>query len=622
VQIPSSAAVAAPAASAAAPLSSTPQAFQAGAAPVVPSWEAGLDQQETPWDPAAKRKREPYRSEGMAAWMKLLIVFIIVGVIGGAVVLLLSFQSRGPDAGAAEQLAKAPRDAMGFGTARVSDLWDGKPFEKVRGAFGAKADAALTEFVGLRVGDIERLTLIFGDEGRGARMPDAWVMVHTKVPLDKDKFLKHIAPRPREAKAGGKTYYTAEDDDEGAVYFASDKEVWVGTSRSIVGLLDGSRKVADTGPLNDVLSLASEGKHGLVVGFQMPARLRDEMRRAAGFLPPGSIDVLELTSATLTLRSDGTGEAECRVTYPSNAAAKKAEAGIRGLIEMFRADLGGKGGMPRGEDAIFVGLASQLLRDLKIETRGNEVVLTAPAAGEALASVFPEAISMMIEDMRKGAEPIGAPDVGGPIGAKAGNNMRALTLAMHAYHDDMKHFPPARLNKGLSWRVALLPYLEQKPLYDQFKLDEPWDSEHNSKLLDRMPIVFAPVDGPPAKPGLTCYQVVTGEGLVFDSEKDIKKRMTSITDGTSNTIMIVEASRLVPWTAPEDVRYQPDPFGKKAGPRPELGYQVPGRFLVGMCDGSIRWLPRGLDQFTLDCLIHPADGNVIPDLPEGDFRGP
>src|SRR5207249_2796575 len=72
------------------------------------------------------------------------------------------------------------------------------------------------------------------------------------------------------------------------------------------------------------------------------------------------------------------------------------------------------------------------------------------------------------------------------------NNLKQIGLAMHNYHDTYRHFPPQALTDKngkplLSWRVAVLPFIEQDNLYRQFKLDEPWDSEHNRKLLERMP---------------------------------------------------------------------------------------------------------------------------------------
>ncbi|HEY7158442.1 MAG TPA: DUF1559 domain-containing protein, partial [Gemmataceae bacterium] len=72
------------------------------------------------------------------------------------------------------------------------------------------------------------------------------------------------------------------------------------------------------------------------------------------------------------------------------------------------------------------------------------------------------------------------------------DNMQKLGIAMHTYHDVNDHFPPATIYDKdgkalLSWRVLLLPYLEQDDLFAQFHFDEPWDSKHNKPLLAKMP---------------------------------------------------------------------------------------------------------------------------------------
>ena len=68
----------------------------------------------------------------------------------------------------------------------------------------------------------------------------------------------------------------------------------------------------------------------------------------------------------------------------------------------------------------------------------------------------------------------------------------------------------------LSWRVALLPYLGQNDLYQEFKLDEPWDGPNNSRLLSLMPRVYAhPLDRSGAARGLTYYRVFTGPQTAF-----------------------------------------------------------------------------------------------------------
>jgi hypothetical protein len=83
---------------------------------------------------------------------------------------------------------------------------------------------------------------------------------------------------------------------------------------------------------------------------------------------------------------------------------------------------------------------------------------------------------------------------------KSENNLKQLALAMHNYHDVNGRFPPAASRGAddkplLSWRVMILPYLEQEALYKEFNMDEPWDSEQNKKLLAKMPDIYVPLNG-------------------------------------------------------------------------------------------------------------------------------
>jgi hypothetical protein len=101
----------------------------------------------------------------------------------------------------------------------------------------------------------------------------------------------------------------------------------------------------------------------------------------------------------------------------------------------------------------------------------------------------------------------------------------------------------------LSWRVLILPYIEQDALYKEFHLDEPWDSDHNKKLLEKMPPLYGFGDENAANNHETHYQGFVGKGAFFDGMKGIQ--VNDIRDGMSNTIMVVEAKRAVPWSKPE-----------------------------------------------------------------------
>ncbi len=153
------------------------------------------------------------------------------------------------------------------------------------------------------------------------------------------------------------------------------------------------------------------------------------------------------------------------------------------------------------------------------------------------------------------------------------NNLRFIGLAMHNYlQRHGRAFPPAAIRKDgkplLSWRVAILPYLEQEALYNKFHLDEPWDSPHNKPLLDEMPEVYAPLSNAGKLGHSTHCQVFTGPGTMFAGDEGTKP--DDIADGTAWTIMVVEAARPVPWTKPEDL-----PFDAEK-PLPELGGQIEG----------------------------------------------
>ena len=141
------------------------------------------------------------------------------------------------------------------------------------------------------------------------------------------------------------------------------------------------------------------------------------------------------------------------------------------------------------------------------------------------------------------------------------NNLKQLGLAMHNYLDVNKNFPPAVSAKDgkplLSWRVLVLPYIEEGPLFQQFHLDEPWDSEHNLKLIPRMPTILrSPLAQWPIRAARSTSPRRSADS-VFPGQKGVAIR--DITDGTSNTILLVEADdeHAVPWTKPDDWEYDP-----------------------------------------------------------------
>jgi hypothetical protein len=170
------------------------------------------------------------------------------------------------------------------------------------------------------------------------------------------------------------------------------------------------------------------------------------------------------------------------------------------------------------------------------------------------------------------------------------NRLKQLVLAMHNYHERHQHFPPAVVigpdgKTPHSWRIELLPFLEEKRLYDQYRMHEPWDSLHNKLILRQMPDVFrSPFrDLETTNSG---YYALVGRGTIFDGKEGIK--IQDVTDGTSKTLMIVEAKRDIPWTKAADIPFDPDK------PVPEIGGFVKGHFTAACADGA--------------CCVFPFDG--------------
>jgi hypothetical protein len=118
---------------------------------------------------------------------------------------------------------------------------------------------------------------------------------------------------------------------------------------------------------------------------------------------------------------------------------------------------------------------------------------------------------------------------------KAAKNMKELALALINCHDSFGRFPPVvyHIKDGKpnwSWRVQILPFIERDDLFTQFiKKNEPWDSEYNKKLMEKMPEIFAPVTGKPKEKNTTHYRMIDGGGALLDGIKkvtlqDIKER--------------------------------------------------------------------------------------------------
>jgi beta-lactamase regulating signal transducer with metallopeptidase domain len=246
-----------------------------------------------------------------------------------------------------------------------------------------------------------------------------------------------------------------------------------------------------------------------------------------------------------------------------------------------------------------------LLKSAKFEVDGNRIKATLQSES-SLAKIADLAnlTLPLVEEERQAARR-----------STSINNLRQLQLAMINHESATRQFPMAasytyrkngeilRSKHPHSWRVAILPFLGRRDLYDQYRFDEPWDSEANKKVLERMPEIFRAPEDPDPRSLNTSYFVLTGDDTVFPPDKSIG--MAQVSDGTSRTVSLVESKRPVPWTKPEDIPYSADQ------PLPELGGWVPEEFLAALVDGSVQRVALGGDEAVLRAWITRAGEEVI-----------
>jgi hypothetical protein len=213
---------------------------------------------------------------------------------------------------------------------------------------------------------------------------------------------------------------------------------------------------------------------------------------------------------------------------------------------------------------------------------------------------------------------------------KSNNNLKQIGLAIHNYNDVKSELPGNSYGPDgkplLSWRVHILPYVEADNLYKQFKLDEPWDSPSNIRLLSQMPPVYGSPTEPRGSTSKTYYRGFSSPGAIFEKRAnrnaaaplvggpafEFNKKdafnLGTLKDLPSETLLLVEAGDPVEWTKPDDLDASP---GK---PFPKLG-GIPwkaNKLNVLLVDGTTRQIRPDLPETTLRALVTHSGGETIP----------
>ncbi|MEZ6140230.1 MAG: DUF1559 domain-containing protein [Zavarzinella sp.] len=193
--------------------------------------------------------------------------------------------------------------------------------------------------------------------------------------------------------------------------------------------------------------------------------------------------------------------------------------------------------------------------------------------------------------------------------AKSTNNCKQILVGFHAYNDVNDRIPEPyvideqmNVNRDLSWRVSLLPYIEQDNIYRSIDLSAEWDSPENLKYTT----MYIPTYSPPYLGRLdnqTPYRSFVGQDTVFDFSR--KVQINRIPDGSSNTLIFVETTDTVPWASPQDIPY------KRGMNFPSFGPASGRHFLVAMADGSVKRMRKSVSPQIIHGLITINGGEPV-----------
>ncbi|WP_298860049.1 DUF1559 domain-containing protein [uncultured Gimesia sp.] len=453
-------------------------------------------------------------------------------------------------------------------------------------------------FLGLKPAEIEILTAVMFPSGPSS----VAFVIQLKQPIDRNQFLKNMpGSNPVEIQYLGKNYSKLGND---CLMFLSDTTlIFTEQEQSMQEILKTLQLGGTTRWAKQWQAVENDSVAALVDIQVARAIVGDKQAQVAAANAP----ILGLISPIW----ENTDVASLGLSFNKNFSLnstlyqEKNGGGVKDTLDaLLILAKNMLGQMKRGvksdnvEERLalmsLINVAENVLKLTEVTRKGENVRLTTAMPEDSIVPMVSMLVPAIMESRERARR------------MQSMNNLKKIMLALHNYYDIHKHFPPAVVlgpdgKTPHSWRVAILPYLDQQALYNEYHMDEPWDSEHNMKIAKTMVPVFHNPNDDGAVTNAS-YFVLVGDGTAFGNKAGLE--FQKVTDGTSNTIAVVEAKRNIPWTKPEDIPYD----GKKI---PKLGGFQQGGFNVGLCDGSVRFISDNLDPKMLRNLLIINDGNVV-----------
>ncbi|TWU04967.1 DUF1559 family PulG-like putative transporter [Stieleria varia] len=454
------------------------------------------------------------------------------------------------------------------------------------------AETWVDETLGVSLQQCERIRLVVAAPAMGPPMMAAVVVM--KEPVSINDIAQHVMGEANERKVGN---YECLDVGGGAVLYQHNPKVIVVSSEGYLPPVLRAAGGNDAGALGQIVSQTPDvGQVNVVVGIAVVRPIiNGTVQMMQQMIPPQVQNLTEIPNLleSLKIQVDASAPKEgLRITL--NTANENNASELAGILNdamnlaqqiglaQFAAEM-------QLEDEIgdatleYAQRVSTMFKDLITpEQNGQDLVYKISGNNTVPYQVAMVAIMLpAVQSARVAAKTMGER-----------NQMKQILLAMHNYHDAYGRLPAAihRDADGkplLSWRVHILPFIEEQALYEQFHLDEAWDSPHNIALLPQMPEVYRDITGETDAP-TTVFHVPVGEGLMFSEMGD--SRFRDVLDGLSNTIMLIRTTpeHAVEWTKPSDVEIHLE------HPFTSLMF-ANGVASVGMGDGAVLEMREGID---------------------------
>ena len=368
---------------------------------------------------------------------------------------------------------------------------------------------------------------------------------------------------------------------------------------------------------------------------EMVAELEREMKSGPVRTGPGTAALVlglarplamnvDAVTAAVTLGENGAATLAVRAETRDPAAAETVAATVRAALTLAGNFLDSAPALAeepgdRMAAAMAANFARGMLAKAEVTVEGAAATLTAEMEG-GVALVAVPLLLPAVQSAREAARR-----------AQSQNNLKQIGLALHNYHDTYGHFPPAVIvEDGVprSWRVEILPFLDQQALWEKYDKTKPWDDPANAEVVNTVvpPYKHPSDDRNPADGAFTSYFAVVaknpdaragrhGGPTLWKPEAPATEGgfgLRDIFDGTANTLMVVEAKRDVPWAKPEDLTYDAaaDPAGADGLDVPVGGF-TPGGANVALADGSVRFLADSLDPGVFRALLTRRGGEIV-----------